>query len=639
MTPQQLTSRLNEAIAHHNAGRFDRAESIYSQLAPLAPNSPMLFQLRGQTAEQQGRIEDAIQYYSRACRLDPAAVTTAVRLSGALIALGRVDDAGEVMAAMTRKSPGNPEAWNGLGFVFKLKARLPEAVACHEKAVALNPRYVAGLCHLGLTLGSMGRNSEAVAQFERALAIEPGSTLARYGRAQTLHKVYRLEESVAEYEAVLRATPQNIDARSYRLFVLEHLESVTPEQLFLEHRAYGRAVGSARADYSGHDFSPERRLRVGIVSPDLRNHSCAYFLEPLLTHLDREQFELFLYHDHFVDDATSARLRKLCSAWRHIVGQSHESVERLLRADKLDVAIDLAGHVGNSIRLPVFARRIAPVQITYLGYPDTTGVPAMDFRLTDPVADPAGEADAFATEKLVRFSSVAWAYQAPAETPDVAPLPCASSAGIVFGCFNNPTKFSETLYRSWAEILRRVPGSKLLLKGRDLEEPTVRALLDERMRSAGVPLERVEWIPRTRGTREHLEQYFRVDIALDTFPYNGTTTTCEALWMGRPVVTLAGNRHAARVGASLLTAIGHPELVAATTDEYVGTAVALASTPDALAAVSARLRADMGNSALCDHAAQSSRFAAALRACWRGRCATAAQVSSAQSETLIVQTP
>jgi predicted O-linked N-acetylglucosamine transferase (SPINDLY family) len=209
---------------------------------------------------------------------------------------------------------------------------------------------------------------------------------------------------------------------------------------------------------------------------------------------------------------------------------------------------------------------------------------------------------------------------------------------VVFGCFNNPTKFSDALYRAWAEILRQVPGSRLLLKGRDVEEPQEKALLTGRMRAAGLPVERVEWISRTRGTREHLGQYGLIDIALDTFPYNGTTTTCEALWMGRPVVTVAGARHAARVGASLLTATGHPELIAATTEDYVRTAVGLASDRTALAALSAGLRSDMQCSALCDLPGQSARFAAALRACWAARCGAAAHVSSAQPEEPLVQT-
>jgi predicted O-linked N-acetylglucosamine transferase (SPINDLY family) len=523
------------------------------------------------------------------------------------------------MRRQLQRAPGSAEGWNALGFVLKLQGRFPEALACHEKAVTLKPDFVEGWTHYGLTLGLLGRNHDALARYERALEIRPSYPGAMAGRAEALHKVYRMDEAIAEYDALLKLEPRNLEARSYRLFALENSDTLTRDELFAEHKAYGALVGSGMAlpDY---DYSSQRRIRVAILSPDFRTHSCAYFIEPLLEKLPKDEFELFLYHDHFQEDEVSARLKALAHTWRNFVGQPHASVEQAIRADRPDVLIDLSGHIGHTIRLPLFARRLAPVQITYLGYPDTTGVPAMDFRFTDPIADPPGDADRFATEKLVRFSSVAWCYRAPAQAPDV-PIPDGSTdRPVAFGCFNSPTKYTNSLLLTWGRLLACVPNSTLVLKARDFGETAVRAPMMEWMGRCGIPAERVELLPRVAGTAEHLQQYARVDVALDTFPYNGTTTTCEALWMGRPVVTVRGTRHAARVSTSLLSAVGRQDWVAESPEDYVRIAAELARAPGVRMNFAASARAELARSPLMDAASQGDRFAAALRQCWISRC-------------------
>jgi predicted O-linked N-acetylglucosamine transferase (SPINDLY family) len=618
LTAQQLNSRLNEAIAHHRAGRLDRAEAIYRQLAPAAPRLALLFQLWAELAEQQGRYEDAIRYYTQAQRNDPNAFPLVVRLAQALMAVGRHAEAERLFRRFLEKNPQQAEAWNALGFVLKVLNRIPEALACHQKAVTINPKLVEGWTHFGLTFGIIGETAKALKMYERALSLDPHFPPALYGRAETLQKAYRFDEALAEYDRYIKLVPTNLEARSYRLFALQNSPTITREQLFAEHQAYGALTGRGAATLPGYDLDPNRRLRVAILSPDLRTHSCAYFLEPLLKHLDREQFEIHLYHDHFSEDATSARLKTYAAKWRNFIGQSHPVVEATIRGDKPDILIDLSGHIGVSIRLPIIAKRLAPVQITYLGYPDTTGVPAVDYRFTDPMADPVGEADAFATEKLVRFSDVAWAYQPPANAPEVPPLPCLTSGRISFGCFNSPTKFNDSLLKTWARLLQAVPDSRLVLKGRDFEAPSVREYMLAWFERCGISSSRLELLARTAGTAEHLALYSKVDIALDTFPYNGTTTTCEALWMGRPVVTIRGGRHAARVGSSLLTTIGRPEWVAADTESYIATAVALAAESRARG-TGWQLREALAGSALLDHEEQSKKFAAALRQCWAAR--------------------
>lgn len=616
---ERLQVLLREAVAHHQAGRYERADALYRQLAASQPAHAPLSDLRGQLALQQGRVEEGIRLLGEALARDPRAPSTLARLTTALLAAGQGAQAEAAARRFTEGAPAVAEGWSIRGFVLTSLGRLAEARVSLERALQLQPRLVEAWFHHGQALAMAGRAAESLASYERALALAPTHLAARFGRAQALQKCYRGREAVAEYDAVLRADPRHLDARSCRLFALQNLPDVTPERLLAEHRAYGAAVGAGPDRLPVRDPDPERKLRVAVVSPDLRRHSCAYFLEPLLRHVDPEQFEVHLYHDHPHEDEVSARLRAGAAAWRNLAGRPQAEAERIIRGDRPDVAIDLAGHIGTSLRLPLFARRLAPVQVTYLGYPDTTGVPAMDFRFTDAQADPPGASDHRHTETLIRFAPAAWCYAPPPEAPEVASRAGGAEGGCVFGCFNNPAKFNADIFRAWARLLAEVPDSRLLLKGRDFQDETVRVAMETRLQDAGVPRERVDLLPRTAGTREHLEAYGRVDVALDTFPYHGTTTTCEALWMGVPVVTQAGERHASRVGVSLLTAVGHPEWVAQSADDYVRIAVGLGRDAEARARWRTRLREEMRRSVLCDCTGQAERFWAALRECWRRR--------------------
>jgi predicted O-linked N-acetylglucosamine transferase (SPINDLY family) len=334
-----------------------------------------------------------------------------------------------------------------------------------------------------------------------------------------------------------------------------------------------------------------------------------------LQHLDPTEYEIFLYHNHAKVDAVSERLRTQAKSWKNLVGQTNETATKILRADQLDIAIDLAGHTGFN-RLASFAQRVAPVQVTYLGYPNTTGLKAMDFRFVDSVTDPEGVDDGYYTEKRIRFSECGWAFSPPAHAPEPAR---DGDATLTFGSFNNPAKLSSATLRVWGRLLKETPSARLLLKGTGLTNPETRGVMENKLQRAGIDLARVDFMDRTPNLASHLEIYHRVDVALDPFPYAGTTTTCEALWMGVPVVTLAGDRHAARVGASLLTAIGHPEWIARSEDEYLEIAKVLATDVARRDAMRASLRSEMSHSLLLNHRDQAKRFGAALRACWSAK--------------------
>jgi predicted O-linked N-acetylglucosamine transferase (SPINDLY family) len=620
MSPQQLQSLLQQAVAHHRAGRLGEAASAYHRLRALAPRNFDVLHLSGLVAYQQGRLPEAIELLGRAHLAAPRDHVCEMRYALALLANGTTIEAEGHFRHAVQVKPDFVEGWENLAYCLKLQDRVAEAIACHEKVVALQPRYASGWYNYGLTLSLYGRYAEALACHERAIAAEPKYALAYFGRAQALHQAHRMAEAVAAYDRFLALEPAHLEARSYRLFALHSLDGVSREQLFADHVAYGRLAPKPSGAAQPNRPDPARRLRIACLSPDLRVHSVAFFLEPLLAHLDRGEFELYLYHDHFREDAVSARLKSLAAVWRNFVGQPAEKVEAAIRADAPDILIDLAGHTGMTSRLPLFAKRLAPVQVTYLGYPDTTGVPAMDYRFTDGLADPAGDSEQFATEQLVRFAPTAWSYAPPADAPPVAPLPALAAGRVTFGCFNTPAKITDRVLALWARILTGVPGSRLCLKGAGFNEEAVRRHYVGRFVALGVAPEALVFLDRTPDTKSHLACYHGIDIALDTTPYNGTTTTCEALWMGVPVVTLAGDRHMARVGASLLTAVGHGDWITTEAEAYVRRARELATDLPRLSAVRIGLRGELQRSPLLDHAGQAARFGAALRACWQECC-------------------
>ncbi len=640
MSPAQIQSLLQQAVTHHRASRLVEAAALYRRVRTAAPRNFDALHLGGLAAYQLGRLPEALDLLGRAHRAAPRDHVCEMRLALALIADRRSAAAEPHLRHAVEVKPDFVAGWENLAYCLKTQDRLDEAIACHEKVASLEPNYASGWYNFGLTLSFVGRYADALACHERALAADPHYALARFGRAQALHQSHRMVEAVLAYDGFLAFEPRHHEARSYRLYALHSLEGVSREQLFADHVAYGRVVGSPPAPALPNAPGPGRRLRVACLSPDLRTHSVAFFLEPLLAHLDRDQFELCLYHDHFREDEVTARLRSLAVVWRNFVGQPGESVEAAIRADAPDILIDLAGHTGMTNRLPLFARRLAPVQVTYLGYPNTTGLPAMDYRFTDGVADPEGDSDPFATERLVRFAPTAWAYAPPADAPEPA-MPSGPASGFVtFGCFNTPAKITDAVLDLWARILVAVPGSRLCLKGAGLGDPAIRQRYTARLAGFGVGAGSLVFLDRTPDTRAHLACYHGVDIALDTTPYHGTTTTCEALWMGVPVVTLAGDRHMSRVGASLLTAAGHLDWITASPDEYVARAVQLAQDPERLAILRQELRQDLRRSTLLDHRAQAARFGAALRACWWNWCdrqASCAAPDGAQQPAEVVR--
>jgi predicted O-linked N-acetylglucosamine transferase (SPINDLY family) len=462
-----------------------------------------------------------------------------------------------------------------------------------------------------------GQPAAALDAYERALAAKPDSGAAELGRAAALFDLWRVDEGVAAYARAHVLQPASPAAHSAWLFHLHYPADAEAGALAAAHRTYG-ARFPAPAAPARTDPAPERRLRIGYLSPNFSRHSVGYFVAPVLEHHDRAAFESTCYYLHPRSDDATARMRGFAGRWRDTAGWDDDRLERAIRDDGIDVLVDLAGHTKLN-RLPVMARKPAPVQVTWLGYPDTTGLTAIGYRITDAIADPPGAADGRHTEKLVRLPGPMLCYRPPEDAPPVA-APAARDGGVVFGSFNNTDKLSTAAVALWSRVLAAVPGSRLLLKSARAGVPEAVERMHTAFAAHGIAAARIRLAPWRERRADHLAAYADVDVALDTFPYNGTTTTCEALWMGTPVVTLAGAMHMARVGASLLTHAGLPELVAADEAGFVAAAVALAHDGARRDALRKSLRDRLGASPLMDARAHTKNLEAAYRELWRGWC-------------------
>ena len=449
-----------------------------------------------------------------------------------------------------------------------------------------------------------GRLHAALAAYRAALALDSAALDAQLGLGNVMVDLWMPEDAVAAYARAQEIAPHSTGIASAVLFHRHYLPRIDAPSLFEAHRQAGAQLmakaGNAAPPRPQPQGLTQRRLRIGYVSPNFSRHSVGYFIEPVIRHHDREKFEIYCYYAHDKADDTTARLRTRADHWRDIPQTDGAEFADMVRADGIDVLVDLAGH-SKSNRLAGFAHRPAPLQITWLGYPDTTGLPVMDARVTDAIADPAPQADALNTERLLRINGGFLCYQPPADSPPVGANINPPSA-VVFGSFNNIAKLTAGTLRPWCAILEAVPGSRLVLKSASLNFTETADRVIEAFEQFGIAGARIDIRGWVAHREQHLALYDGIDIALDTYPYNGTTTTCEALWMGVPVVTRAGDTHMSRVGASLLHAAGLDDLVTRDGTDYVETAVALAADAARRRELRGILRQRLEASPLLDHA-------------------------------------
>ncbi len=563
------------------AGRVDAALAAVRLHLKIRPKDIEAMVLLGELLSTAGQFDLAVQQFSRLLAMQPASGLHRYNLANALIDARRVKE--------------------GIVELERLRASEPDNIGPH---LALAVAYV-----------EVDATDKAIEAGRRAMQLDPTLAASAGNLSYAYTRAGMTEEAYQAAKVGVDANPNEPKLRSMMLLAMNYTDA-TPEAIAQAHREYARVVGPPVRPAKT-DPDPERPIRVGLLSGDMRDHSVSFFVEPFLRHADpRVSFEIFSNSAPQSFDATSKRIRGHAAAWHDCGHMPHPAIDALIRSRNIDVLLELGGHSGEP-RLLALIERPAPVIISAIGYPNTTGVPAIEWRLVDAITDPPGS-ERFCTEQLLRIDPCFLCYTAPTDAPEPA-MPDASQP-ITFGSFNNATKIGARSVELWARVLQAVPGSRLLMKAQSLTDSTGRKVILERFAAAGIAPDRLELVAYTKTRDEHLRLYNRVHVALDTVPYNGTTTTCEALWMGVPVITTLGDRHAARVSASLLHAAGHPELVASDADAFVRIAASLAQDRERLATLRTSLRAEMAASPLMDAPGYAARFHAAVRACWRAWC-------------------
>jgi protein O-GlcNAc transferase len=610
--PRQIEAELREAVALNPA-----------QAAPWS--------LLGVALLKQGRLDEAVDALQRSIALDPSDSLTWSNLGAAHWAQGRLNQADEAYAKSLSLSPENSLHARNYARLLTERQQPERALKLLEEALNRDPNDVSAWLLAGNALQVMGDMNQARSAYERALAAAPGSSTARYSLALLLihhgslaeaetyvNQMVAEEPHSANTWAILATLRQKqirdreaVDALrkamaiapipehySNLLQTMQYDEDVTPAQLLAEHRQWNERFAAPVLPAAPPVTTPRRNepLRIGFVSADFGRHPTGFFALRPLECLDKSKASVVCYYDLLPEDEYTARFRAASDAWHVIRGWSNERLAEQVRRDEIDVLVDLMGHTGT--RLVAFARRPAPVQVTWLGYVGTTGLAAMDCLLADRFHVRPGEED-FYSEEVLRMPNGYVCYGPPPVCPDVGPLPAASAGHVTFGCFNNAVKLSPLILDVWARILLRVPGSRLLIKNRSMNQPELRDRLHAHFAQHGIPPQRII-LEAGCAHHELLASYGRVDLALDTQPYSGGLTTCEALWMGVPTVTFPGRTFAGRHSVSHMTNAGFPQFVADNANGYIELAVAWANRLNELASIRAQLRETMQRSPLCD---------------------------------------
>jgi len=580
-----LSEDLGGALAMQQRGEFAEAERLYRSILDERPEHSGALHLLGHVLIVQGKTGEAVPVLARAAALMPGDADVSFNLARALQREGQLAAAEHALRNAVAARPDFAAAWLSLAAVMNQADRLDDAEDC--------------LC--------------------RSLELEPGLAEAHYNYGNLLHREGRIGEAIAHYRTAAELKPDFARAHSNLVYALNFSNAFSPEEIFQEHRKWALRHAeplTASARPHRNPRTTGRPLRIGYVSANFRDHAVTYFFEGTLIHHDPERFQVHCYSDVEQPDAHTERLRRASGVWRDIAGLDDASVAELVRRDGIDILIDLTGHTDNH-RLLTFARKPAPVQVTWNGYANTTGMSAIDYRITDALADPPGMTEHLHSEKLVRLPEIYMAFSPPAASPQVSAAPETEAGHVTLGSMNALSKVTPQVIAVWSTILRALPGARLLMctvpAGRTSDRVT------REFARHGVDRARLELLPKL-PFQQFLSAHSRVDIALDPFPFSGTTTTCQTLWMGVPVITLAGKCHVSRVGVTMLSSVGLGQCVATDENDYVGKALALASNPALLREMREGLRERMRSSPLTNGARLTRFLEDAYLKMWEDYC-------------------
>ena len=570
------------ALGHYQRGELQEAENVLRQILPHAPNHADSLHLVGLLAHRFGRTPKAAAFIRRAIEINP----------------------------------NSSDYYNNLALIVAAQGEMDEAIGLARKAIELRPDFAQAHNNLGTLLSEKGQWDEAIECFGRAIALRADYPEARANLGNALKSTGQLDEAIAAYRQAAQARPDPRIA-SNLLYLLHFHPDYDARQIAEAHAEWNRkfaaplGVGVRDHDY---DRSPDQRLRIGYVSPDFRQHAVGRFLAPMLAHHDHEQFEIHCFSDVAWPDAMTQRLQGYAEVWHDTAGLTDGQLADLVREKRIDVLVDLTMHMEGN-RLLVFARKPAPVQVTYLAYCSTSGLTAMDYRVTDDHLDPPAIDESVYVEKSMRLRSY-WCYEAPAEALPVQNLPRATNGFITFGCLNNFSKVTQPTLDAWRRLLNAVPVSRLVLH---CGEGSHRQRILSHFQRGGIGPDRIQFIARL-PVDAYFQQWNQIDIGLDPFPYGGGTTTCDALWMGVPVVSMIGKTAVSRGGLSILSTIGLDNLVAKDAESYVEIASGVAADAKRLADLRAALRQRMQSSLLMDAPAFARNVERTFRKIWHGWC-------------------
>lgn len=615
------------------AERFAEARDCYAQAFAAAPDNEALFYKYCRTLRHGGYFDEAQSLLSDALKRRPEDRRLIVEQAVLSYQQGAYDEALTYVDRISTSEDLPYDIDHIRANSLRYLSRTEEAEAAYQRAMEAHPERSDIRNDYGVMLFHVGRFADASMELLQVVSQDPENRGGYGNLGNTLKDQGRVFDAFEIYQQALEVFPNDVPLYSNMLLCLNYINGLSNESCFQAHRDFAKRIARSTTPFDHQRTGdPHKVLRVGFVSADFRKHSVTRFFLPLLENLDRTQVEVFLYSNVKRPDKVSADLENLADHWRSIHGMQDDRTAQTIYEDGIDILIELNGHTGDH-RLELMDRKPAPIQMSWLGYPNTTGLSTIDYRIVDEVVEPKGHAEPYSTEKLLHLPNGFHCFRPPEEADEVAPSPAQKNGFVTFGSFNYLGKINEDVVRTWSEILRRVPDSRLLLKARGLGDVLSNEVYLSLFEKYGVTRDRIMIAPFTRTTAEHLKLYDQVDIALDPFPYNGTTTTCEALWMGVPVVALLGPTHAARVSASLLHRLDLEQLIGASLDDYVEKAVALASNVEDLAQLRERIRPTFEASPLRDEAGFARDFTAALQGVWQDWCGNGAAAKDVQHAT------
>ncbi len=614
-----IEEAMRTALVHHKAGRLHEAELLYRQVLTRQPDHAGGLHYLGLVALQTRRFEAAVGLISRSLRIDPPDPVACFNLGEALFNLRCLPESISAYERAVALRPDYAKAHESLGHARLMTAQYQPAIASYERAIALQPDLFAAWNNACAAWKHLGELDRALAAGQRAVALQPDSHEAHNNLANALKETGQLEQAIGHFERATALAPDNPVIHSNLILTLHYHPHTTALMIEAEHQRWNaRHADGLRSSRRPHanDPDPARRLKVGYVSPDFRTHAISAFFLPLLEAHDWAKVKVHCFASVSRPDAVTKRIQQRAGVWHDVHGLSDAAVAERIRAAEIDILVDLSMHTAHN-RLPVFARRPAPVQVAWLAYAGTSGLKEMDYRLTDAWMEPPDRDAERSAEERVRLPDSWCCYHPLDQKRPVGGLPALRpGAGVTFGSLNNFSKVSDEVLGCWAGVLRAVPGSRLLLNcplGERRQH--VLALLGRGDIEAG----RVEFVARM-SRDEYFHAYQQIDLALDPFPFSGMTTTCDALWMGVPVLTRYGEQPASRASLSLLTCVGLPELAVPSEELLVKAAVNLADDLPRLAQLRSGLRARMKASPLMDAPCFARNVEAAYRVIWRRWC-------------------